>query len=128
MKFKILGFVFLLGFSCLQSLAQLMDGQPAVFSQKDSLRGTLSSFRSCYDVTYYHLAVKINVEAKTIQGSNSISFKCLSDFEELQIDLFENLNIDQILFQGKALTFKRVYNAVFIKFPNTILKGQVRQP
>ena len=124
MKFKILGFVFLLGFSCLQSLAQLMDGQPAVFSQKDSLRGTLSSFRSCYDVTYYHLAVKINVEAKTIQGSNSISFKCLSDFEELQIDLFENLNIDQILFQGKALTFKRVYNAVFIKFPNTILKGQ----
>ena len=124
MKFKILGFVFLLGFSCLQSLAQLMDGQPAVFSQKDSLRGTLSQFRNCYDVTYYHLAVKINVEAKTIQGSNSISFKCLSDFEELQIDLFENLNIDQILFQGKALTFKRVYNAVFIKFPNTILKGQ----
>ena len=80
MKFKILGFVFLLGFSCLQSLAQLMDGQPAVFSQKDSLRGTLSSFRSCYDVTYYHLAVKINIDTKTIQGSNSISFKCLSDF------------------------------------------------
>ncbi len=124
MKFKALGFIFLLSISCLQSLAQLMDGQPAVFSQKDSLRGTLSQFRNCYDVTYYHLAVKINVEAKTIQGSNSISFKCLSDFEELQIDLFENLNIDQILFQGKALTFKRVYNAVFVKFPNTILKGQ----
>ena len=124
MKFKILGFVFLLGFSCLQSLAQLMDGQPAVFSQKDSLRGTLSSFRSCYDVTYYHLAVKINIDTKTIQGSNSISFKCLTDFQEFQIDLFENLNIDQIIFQGKALTFKRVYNAVFVKFPNTLLKGQ----
>ena len=124
MKFKILGFVFLLGFSCLQSLAQLMDGQPAVFTQKDSLRGTLSNFRNCYDVTYYHLAVKINIEDKTIQGSNSISFKCLTDFEEFQIDLFENLNIDQILFQGKALTFKRVYNAVFVKFPNTLLKGQ----
>ena len=124
MKFKIIGFVFLLGFSCLQSLAQLMDGQPAVFTQKDSLRGTLSNFRNCYDVTYYHLAVKINIEAKTIQGSNSISFKCLTDFEEIQIDLFENLNIDQILFQGKALTFKRVYNAVFVKFPNTLLKGQ----
>jgi aminopeptidase N len=124
MKFKILGFVFLFGFSCLQSLAQLMDGQPAVFTQKDSLRGTLSNFRNCYDVTYYHLAVKINIEAKTIQGSNSISFKCLTDFEEFQIDLFDNLNIDQILFQGKALTFKRVYNAVFVKFPNTLLKGQ----
>ena len=124
MKFKILGFVFLMSVSCFQSLAQLMDGQPAVFTQKDSLRGTLSSFRNCYDVTYYHLAVKINVEAKTIQGSNSISFKCLTDFEEFQIDLFENLNIDQILFQGKALTFKRVYNAVFVKFPNTLLKGQ----
>ncbi len=124
MKFKALGFIFLLSISCLQSLAQLMDGQPAVFTQKDSLRGTLSQFRNCYDVTYYHLAVKINIEAKTIQGSNSISFKCLSDFQELQIDLFENLNIDQILFQGKALTFKRVYNAVFVKFPNTLLKGQ----
>ena len=124
MKFKALGFIFLLSISCLQSLAQLMDGQPAVFTQKDSLRGTLSQFRNCYDVTYYHLAIKINIEAKTIQGSNSISFKCLSDFQELQIDLFENLNIDQILFQGKALTFKRVYNAVFVKFPNTLLKGQ----
>ncbi len=124
MKFKALGFIFLLSISCLQSLAQLMDGQPAVFTQKDSLRGTLSQFRNCYDVTYYHLAVKINIEAKTIQGSNSISFKCLSDFQQLQIDLFENLNIDQILFQGKALTFKRVYNAVFVKFPNTLLKGQ----
>jgi len=124
MKFKALGFIFLLSISCLQGLAQLMDGQPAVFTQKDSLRGTLSQFRNCYDVTYYHLAVKINIEAKKIQGSNSISFKCLSDFQELQIDLFENLNIDQILFQGKALTFKRVYNAVFVKFPNTLLKGQ----
>ena len=124
MKFKALGFIFLLSISCLQGLAQLMDGQPAVFTQKDSLRGTLSQFRNCYDVTYYHLAVKINIEAKTIQGSNSISFKCLSDFQQLQIDLFENLNIDQILFQGKALTFKRVYNAVFVKFPNTLLKGQ----
>ena len=120
MKFKALGFIFLLSISCLQGLAQLMDGQPAVFTQKDSLRGTLSQFRNCYDVTYYHLAVKINIEAKKIQGSNSISFKCLSDFQELQIDLFENLNIDQILFQGKALTFKRVYNAVFVKFPNTL--------
>lgn len=124
MKFKALGFIFLLSISCLQGLAQLMDGQPAVFTQKDSLRGTLSQFRNCYDVTYYHLAIKINIEAKTVQGSNSISFKCLSDFQELQIDLFENLNIDQILFQGKALTFKRVYNAVFVKFPNTLLKGQ----
>jgi aminopeptidase N len=124
MKFKALGFIFLLSISCLQGLAQLMDGQPAVFTQKDSLRGTLSQFRNCYDVTYYHLAVKINIETKTIQGSNSISFKCLSDFQQLQIDLFENLNIDQILFQGKALTFKRVYNAVFVKFPNTLLKGQ----
>lgn len=124
MKFKSLGFIFLLSISCLQGLAQLMDGQPAVFTQKDSLRGTLSQFRNCYDVTYYHLAIKINIEAKTVQGSNSISFKCLSDFQELQIDLFENLNIDQILFQGKALTFKRVYNAVFVKFPNTLLKGQ----
>ena len=124
MKFKTLGIVFLLCISCLHSFAQLMDGQPAVFTQKDSLRGTLSAFRNCYDVTYYHLAVKINIEAKTIQGSNSISFKCLTDFEEFQIDLFENLKIDQILFQGKALTFKRVYNAVFVKFPNTLLKGQ----
>ena len=34
------------------------------------------------------------------------------------------ITYSQILFQGKALTFKRVYNAVFVKFPNTLLKGQ----
>ncbi len=121
-KITLLLFVFIAMLS-LQTLAQLMDGKPAVFTQKDSLRGTLSKFRACYDVNYYHLSVKIDIAHKQISGMNAIHFKTMEDFQELQIDLFENLKIDRIIFHDELLKFKRVYNAVFVQFPQTITKG-----
>jgi hypothetical protein len=57
MKTILLGFFGIL--LSLGSSAQLLDDQE-LFSRKDSLRGTLSPPRACYDVTYYHLDVKID--------------------------------------------------------------------
>lgn len=110
--------VFLFLFPCLAN-GQLLSNKTE-FSRKDSLRGQLTPLRSCYDVTYYHLDVDVNIPTRSISGSNLIKFKTLQDFNRMQIDLFDNMAIDQILYKGKKLRYTREFNAVFIDFPKHI--------
>ncbi|HEY4968250.1 MAG TPA: M1 family metallopeptidase, partial [Puia sp.] len=93
------------------------------FTMADTLLGTLSPFRSCYDVLFYNLDVTIDPETKSIQGSNGIRFRAVQDFSEFQVDLFANMKIEKILFKGSLLPFTRKYDAVFIRFPETVKKG-----
>ena len=94
------------------------------FTLADTLRGTLSPIRSCYDVTYYDLQIDLNLETKTLTGVNHIHFKNVTDFDELQIDLFKNMRIDAILFKDEKLKFTRKHDAVFVSFPHTMKKGE----
>tara|TARA_B110000438_G_scaffold64799_1_gene65369 strand:- start:3688 stop:5340 length:1653 start_codon:yes stop_codon:yes gene_type:complete len=91
------------------------------YSKGDSLRGNLSSFRSCYDVFFYDLYIIVDDKQKKIlNSSNNIHLTALTDFQKIQIDLFENLKIHSIEFEDKELDFQRIYNAVFINFPRVI--------
>lgn len=92
------------------------------FTRADTLRGALRAERTCYDVTFYKLTIEVNPNEKSINGTNEIHFNTMADFKLLQIDLFENLKIEKIVFQDKDLKFNRVDNAVFINFPKQ-LKG-----
>jgi aminopeptidase N len=96
-----------------------------IFSRADSLRGELTPLRTCYDIQYYHLAVKVDIDNKFISGSNLFQFRAVDDFTKLQFDLFDNLSIDKVEYNGKTLPFSREFNAVFIEFPNTIEKGSI---
>jgi aminopeptidase N len=87
----------------------------------------LSPVRTCYDVKYYHLNIKVIPEEKTISGSNLIRFIAMADFRRMQIDLFENLRIDKIVYNKQTLPYTRKYNAVFVDFPQTITKGLTDQ-
>jgi aminopeptidase N len=102
--------------------AQLMDGR-TTYTRADTLRGTLSPLRSCYDINYYHLDVKIAVDEKSIQGSNEFRFTATSDFTRLQFDLFSNLKVEKVIYNGQELLYKRELNAVYVDFPKTIKKG-----
>jgi aminopeptidase N len=93
------------------------------FSRADSLRGNLTALRTCYDINYYHLDMKVNIDEKFISGSNLFVFTAASDFKRLQFDLFANLTIQKILYKGSELNYTREYNAVFVDFPATIRKG-----
>src|ERR1019366_3649708 len=95
------------------------------FSKADTLRGTLSAERLCYNVLSYDLDVKVDIDKKFISGSNVIKCIAEQDFQKLQIDLFANMQIEKIEFEGKELNYNREYNAVFIKFPDTIKKGRI---
>ena len=57
------------------------------FTRADTLRGTLSSLRSCYDINYYHLDVKFDIEKEFISGSNLFKFTATQDFKTLQFYL-----------------------------------------
>ena len=109
-------------FSCAILKAQML-GKNQVNSRADSLRGTLTSLRTCYDLNYYHLDVKIDVDQKSVSGSNEFAFTATQDFTKLQFDLFSNLKVEKVVYKGKELPTIREYNAVFITFPKTVKKG-----
>lgn len=93
------------------------------YTRADSLRGNLTPLRTCYDINYYHLDIQVDVDKKFISGSNLFKFTAVQDFNRLQVDLFDNLKIDKIIYKGKELPYKREFNAVFISFPAQIRKG-----
>ncbi len=97
--------------------------QNSIFSRADTLRGTLSDERSSYDINYYHLDISIDIDKQFIRGSNLFRFTAISDINKLQFDLFENLNIDKIIYRGKEISYTREFNAVFINFKNPVRKG-----
>lgn len=119
-------FLFVLGVIVLvnnYSFAQLGTGLPEKFTRKDSLRGTLTPERANYDVTFYNLDLKIDIENKYISGSNIIQFKVKNNLPVLQFDLFDNLKITKVEWNNKSLEFKREFNAVFVTFPSPLSAG-----
>lgn len=121
--FLILSFYFCF-FTPLSLKGQLMKAKE-IYSKADSLRGQLTPLRTCYDITYYHLDVKVDIENKYISGSNLFKFTAVNDFDELQFDLFDNLSVDRIVYHNQNLEFTREFNAVFVEFPKIIKEGVI---
>lgn len=102
--------------------AQLM--QPKVdFTRADTLRGGQPAARTCYDIKYYHLDVRLDPARQSVSGSNLFRFAATRDFTRLQFDLFANLAVDKVLHHGQPVPFVREANAVFVTFPQAIKKG-----
>ena len=112
----------LLGIISFSAHAQLMVPKDK-FTRADSLRGYLTPLRTCYDINYYHLDVKFDIEHKYISGSNLFKFTATQDLTKLQFDLFANLKVEKVVYKGKELPYTREVNAVFVTFPKTIAKG-----
>ena len=104
------------------SSAQLLQLKPT-FTRADTLRGMLTPLRTCYDINYYHLDIRVDIDQKFISGSNEFRFTATQDFKKLQFDLFANLKVEKVIFHGKNLPYTREANAVFLTFPNTIKRG-----
>ena len=94
------------------------------FTLADTLRGTLSPIRSCFDVAYYDLNLSVDVDNMRLSGVNHIHFKTIEGFDKIQLDLFTNMKIDSILFNGTQLQFSRLHDAFFVSFSERIEKGK----
>jgi aminopeptidase N len=90
------------------------------FAREDSLRGFLNESRSCYDVKYYDLNIKVDLSDRSITGQNRITMKAIGSFRLLQLDLFRNMSLDSILYGKDKLEFDREADAFFIHFPVSI--------
>jgi aminopeptidase N len=113
-----LSFRFYLSFcvhiSCL-FIATVSSAQTS-FSREDSLKGGLSAERIWWDLTYYDLHVKVNIEQQSIQGVNTIYFTPNKASQVMQIDLQAPMQIDSILFKGKRLNYTSEGAAHFISY------------
>ncbi|MBC7892269.1 MAG: M1 family metallopeptidase [Sphingobacteriaceae bacterium] len=94
------------------------------FTRQDSLRGTLSPLRSCYDVTHYDLRVQVDPATRRIEGSNVITYRPTADFRRMQVDLFANLDVTDIRQNGRPLKFSREGNALFLTLPEVQRKNR----
>jgi len=103
--------------------AQPVNSEKKIYTRADTLRGALRAERTCYDVIFYDLNVKVIPEKKAIEGSNKIIYKVKNDFKTLQIDLFRNMEIERIVSGSTSLKFRREYDAVFVEFPDNQVKG-----
>jgi len=80
------------------------------------LQGGLRYERTCFDVKRYDLNIRINPKERTIKGFNDITFTIVEPTKKIQIDLFENMNVDSIVYNKEHLYFKRDHHAVFVLF------------
>jgi hypothetical protein len=101
--------------------------RPNGFTRADTLRGKLSSLRSCYDVLFYDLNVSVHPDSKSVSGTNKLRFKTVVPFDQMQVDLFSNMRIEKIMFHDQPLSFTREFNAVFIRFPKKMEAGSTHE-
>ena len=92
-------------------------------THRDSLQGGLRLERTCFDVLRYNLNIKIDIDKKYILGFNEITFKTIEKSKTIQIDLFENMKVDSIIFNSKKLQYKRDEIAVVIDFSEDLQIG-----
>lgn len=119
MRFSLfLLFVTIFSFS---SQAQVLGNSTANYTRADTLRGSLRPERTGYDLQHYELTVKVVPEEKYVVGHNTITFKVVHKLPVMQVDLFENMQVDSILYKGKKLDYRREYNAVFISFSEPLM-------
>lgn len=95
-------------------------------TRRDTLQGGLRFERTCFDVQRYNLDIQVLPRTKKIEGNNEIIFKVVDNTSKIQIDLFENMQIDSIIWNTKKLTYKREFDAVFVKFPSELPKGSIQ--
>tara|TARA_R110002049_G_scaffold13820_2_gene59685 strand:- start:1622 stop:3268 length:1647 start_codon:yes stop_codon:yes gene_type:complete len=118
MKYRFLSLIVLLILSYTSVRAQDLLSDKNNFTHQDTLRGTITPERAWWDLTYYHLDIKVNPEEKFISGKNTIQYKVLENNSVMQIDLQSPLKITKVIQNGDSLQVSHDGNAHFIKLNN----------
>jgi aminopeptidase N len=94
-------------------------------TRAEMLRGAYGPYRANNKLIYYHLDIRVDPEKQTISGKNTIRFRMLKDGTRIQLDLFEALKVEKILYGTTSLKYERDSGAVFVDFPHTLSAGKV---
>jgi len=90
------------------------------YTKADTLRGSNGDGRNWWDVMNYDLDVKFNIKDSTLEGSNKIGFKVLSNSPgKMQVDLQQPMMIDKVILwtsgSSKEITYTRDGNVFFME-------------
>ncbi len=97
------------------------------FTRADSLQGSLRFERTNFNVLRYSLNITVNPAEKSIQGFNEIKFLVVENTQKIQLDLFENMRVDSIVWNHHKLNYTCEYDAVFIDFPEVLIKNSAQK-
>jgi len=119
---------------CLAALALLLASlspagaaaQQAAFTHADTLRGSITPERAWWDVVFYDLHVKLDPSDSTVRGWNGITYRVTGPSRAMQIDLQVPLEIDSVVQDGRALSYRRDGNAFFVSVGSRQPRGALR--
>lgn len=94
------------------------------FTSKDSLVGYLDKDRSGYDVFFYDIDIDVDWVYEEISGEVVIHFKPIRNIGSLRFDLYKNLDIENVEFNGQNLAVNRHKRACYIEFPDSLEKNR----
>lgn len=106
--------------------AQGLLSEKNIFTHQDTLRGSITPERSWWDLTFYHLDIKVKPDSKFISGKNTIQYKVLDSASVLQIDLQAPLQITKVVQNGEELQVRDDGNAHFIKLKSNQKIGSIQ--
>jgi aminopeptidase N len=104
-----------------------VQAQTPIFDRQDTLRGAITPERAWWDLTHYHLQVRVNPADSSIQGTNTVHYRVLQPRQRLQLDLQPPLRLEKVLQNGRQLAFQREGSAYFILLQEKQLVCTVQQ-
>jgi len=111
--------------SALLSVSSYAQIKTPVFTRQDTLRGSVTTEREWWDLTYYHLDISVNLADSSIKGSNTVFYRVLVPSRKMQIDLQSPMKITRILQNNMELPFTREGNVYWIKLAENQEKGRI---
>lgn len=110
-------------FICLFCIQTSLNAQK--YKRQDTIRGSVTSERSWWDLTYYDLEVSVDPKSKTIDGKNSIHYKVLKTNKVMQIDLQPPMQLTKAIQNGRKLKISNCGNAHYIHLEKPQIKYNI---
>lgn len=108
----------------LMLLPLLAVAQQYEFTHDDTLRGSITPERAWWDLTFYHLRVRVQPTDSTLNGSTLIRYRVLKPGQTLQVDLQRPLRVLKVEQDGESLKFRQDGNAYFVTLTKLQQPGQ----
>ncbi|WP_340111892.1 M1 family metallopeptidase [Maribellus mangrovi] len=88
--------------------------QRTSFTRQDTLRGSITPEREWWDLSYYHLSVKVDPQDSSVSGTNLIRYEVLTPKQLMQIDLQTPMKISKVTQNGEEIDFRRDGNVWYL--------------
>jgi len=106
---------------------KLQAQEQPVFTHQDTLRGSITPERAWWDLTHYHLNIRVNPADSTIRGLNTVQYRVLKPNQVLQIDLQAPMRLEKVVQNGKTLAVKKDGYAYFIQLQEKQKAGSLQK-